>query len=196
MGAIMRQLEQRGDSLLIRRAKDGDMDAFETLVKKYQKPIYALCRRMTGEHQSADDLSQETFIKAYLSLQKFKDEKSFFSWIRKIALNNSLNYLKKRKREEPLGIREMSATENLSSSPQELPHEKLLRKNMEANFKEALEALPLDQKTVFILRVFENLSYKAIADLLNIPQGTVMSQLSRAREKLKTLLAEHLSRRS
>ncbi|MCJ7580837.1 MAG: sigma-70 family RNA polymerase sigma factor, partial [Candidatus Aminicenantes bacterium] len=82
------------------------------------------------------------------------------------------------------------------SSPQELPHEQLLRKNMEANFKEALEALPLDQKTVFILRVFENLSYKAIADLLDIPQGTVMSQLSRAREKLKTILAEHLSRRS
>ncbi|MCJ7580511.1 MAG: sigma-70 family RNA polymerase sigma factor, partial [Candidatus Aminicenantes bacterium] len=176
----MRQLEQRGDSMLIRRAKDGDMDAFETLVKKYQKPIYVLCRRMTGQHQSADDLSQETFIKAYLSLQKFKDEKSFFSWIRKIALNNSLNYLKKRKREEPLGIREINATENLNSSPQELPHEQLLRKNMEANFKEALEALPLDQKTVFILRVFENLSYKAIADLLNIPKGTVMSQLSRA----------------
>ena len=192
MGAIMRQLEQRGDSLLIRRAKDGDMDAFETLVRKYQKPIYALCRRMTGEHHSADDLSQETFIKAYLSLQKFKDEKSFFSWIRKIALNNSLNYLKKRKREEPLGIREMNTTENLNSSPQELPHEKLLRKNMEENFKEALEALPLDQKTVFILRVFENLSYKAIADLLNIPPGTVMSRLNRSREKLKILLIEYL----
>ena len=188
----MRQLEQRGDNNLILRAKDGDMDAFETLVKKYQKPIYALCRRMTGEHQSADDLSQETFIKTYISLQKFKDGKKFFSWIRKIALNNSLNYLKKRKREEPLGIRETRMTENLNSSPHELPQEQLLRKNMEVNFREALETLPLDQKTVFILRVFENLSYKAIADLLNIPTGTVMSQLSRSRKKLKTLLAEHL----
>ncbi len=188
----MTQLEQREDHKLILRAKDGDLDAFESLVKKYQKPIYALCRRMTGEHQSADDLSQETFIKAYTSLQKFKDGKSFFSWIRKISLNNSLNYLKKRKREEPLGIRETQMTENLNGSPHELPQEQLLRNSMEVNFKEALETLPLDQKTVFILRVFENLSYKEIADLLNIPTGTVMSQLSRSRKKLKTLLADHL----
>ena len=188
----MRQLEQNEDNKLIVRAKDGDMDAFETLVKKYQKPVYALCRRMTGDHQSADDLSQETFIKAYISLQKFKDRKSFFSWIRKIALNNCLNYLKARKREEPLGIRENTVTENLNSSPQELPQEQLLRNGMEVKFKEALEALPLDLKTVFVLRVFENLSYRAIADLLNIPPGTVMSRLSRSRKRLKTLLAEHL----
>jgi RNA polymerase sigma-70 factor (ECF subfamily) len=188
----MRQFEQNGDHKIILRAKDGDMDAFETLVKKYQKPIYSLCRRMTGEHQSADDLSQETFIKAFISLQKFKDGMSFFSWIRKIAFNNSLNYLKKRKREEPLGIREITVTENLNSSPHELPQEQLLRNIMEVKFKEALEALPLNQKTVFILRVFENLSYKAIADFLNIPPGTVMSRLSRSRKKLKTLLAEHL----
>ena len=188
----MRQFEQNGDHELILRAKDGDMDAFETLVKKYQRPVYALCRRMSGNHQSADDLSQETFIKAYVSLQKFKDGMSFFSWIRKIALNNSLNYLKKRKREEPLGIRETRVTKNLNSSPQELPQEQLQRNGMELKFKEALEALPLDQKTVFILRVFENLSYRAIADFLNIPPGTVMSRLSRSRKKLKTLLAEHL----
>ncbi len=188
----MRQFEQNGDNKLILRAKDGDMDAFEALVKKYQKSVYALCRRMTGEHQSADDLSQETFIKAYISLQKFKDGMSFFSWIRKIALNNSLNYLKKRKREEPLGIRETRVTENLNSSLQEMPQEQLQRNDMEIKFKEALEALPLDQKIVFILRVFENLSYKAIADFLSIPPGTVMSRLSRSRKKLKTLLAEHL----
>ncbi|MFC2167438.1 RNA polymerase sigma factor [Acidobacteriota bacterium] len=188
----MRQLEQTGDSNLILRAKNRDMDAFETLVKKYQKPIYALCRRMTGEHQSADDLSQETFIKAYLSLKKFKDKMNFFSWIRKIALNNCLNYLKKRKREEPLGIRENEVTENINGSSQESPQEQLLRNGMEEKFKEALEILPMDQKTVFILRVFENLSYKEIADLLNIPPGTVMSRLNRSRNKLKTLLAEHL----
>ncbi len=192
MEVKMRKYEKNGDKKLILRAKDGEMDAFETLVKKYQKPVYALCRRMTGEHQSADDLSQETFIKAYLSLQKFKNGMSFFSWIRKIALNNSLNYLKKRKREEPLGIREIKVTENLNSSPQELPQEQLQRNVLELKFKEAIEALPLNQKTVFILRVFDNLSYKAIADLLNIPPGTVMSRLSRSRNKLKTLLAEHL----
>lgn len=188
----MRQFEPNGDRKLITKAKTGDMNAFEALIMKYQKPIYALCRRMTGEHHSADDLSQETFIKAYTSLHTFRDGMNFFTWIRKIAINSSLNYLKSRRREEPLGARENQVTANLHGSQPELPQEKLQRKFMENKFKEALDALPLEQKTIFILRVFENLSYKDISELLSIPQGTVMSRLSRTRQKLKTVLAEYL----
>ena len=188
----MRQFEPNEDDKLISKVKEGDMKAFEVLIIKYQKPIYALCRRMTGEHQSADDLSQETFIKAYTSIQRFRTGMNFFSWIRKIAINNSLNYLKTRRREEPLGAREEKVTANLNGSQPELPQEKLQRKFMENKFQEALEALPPDQKTIFILRVFENQSYKGISEMLNIPHGTVMSRLSRARKKLKERLAEYL----
>jgi RNA polymerase sigma-70 factor (ECF subfamily) len=188
----MRQIENNGDRPLIAKAKAGDMMAFEDLIRKYQRPIFGLCQSMAGDFQSADDLSQETFIKAYHSLQSFKDGMNFFTWIRKIAVNNCLNYIKKRKREEPLGARENTVTANLLGSQPELPQEKLQRKFMENKFKEALEALPLEHKTVFILRVFENLSYKDISGLLNIPEGTVMSRLSRTRNKLKTLLAEYL----
>jgi RNA polymerase sigma-70 factor (ECF subfamily) len=191
MGARMRQEENNEERMLITRAKQGNVEAYEALVRKYQQSIYYLCRRMTGSHQSADDLSQDTFIKAYFALDRFKDGMNFFTWIRKIAVNNSLNFLKKSKREEPWG----ENVENIrghSSMGQELPQEMLQRNRMEQTFKRALKALPSEQKIVFILRVFENQSYKDIAEILNISQGTVMSRLSRAREKIKSSMAEYL----
>jgi RNA polymerase sigma-70 factor (ECF subfamily) len=191
MGARMRQEENNEERMLITRAKQGNVEAYEALVRKYQQSIYYLCRRMTGSHQSADDLSQDTFIKAYFALDRFKDGMNFFTWIRKIAVNNSLNFLKKSKREEPWG----ENVENIrghSSMGQELPQEMLQRNRMEQTFKRVLKALPSEQKIVFILRVFENQSYKDIAEILNISQGTVMSRLSRAREKIKSSMAEYL----
>jgi len=187
----MRQDEKKEELMLITQAKNGNVSAFETLVKKYQNSIYYLCRRMTGSHQSADDVSQETFIKAYFALNSFKDGMNFFTWIRKIAVNNSLNFIKVSKREEPLGDRAEKIAGN-SSMGQELPHEMLQRNQTEQKFKKALKALPPEQKIVFILRVYENLSYKEIAQLLEISEGTVMSRLSRAREKLKSMMAEYL----
>lgn len=192
MEGQMRQNEKDDEKRLIARAKEGDMEAFERLVRRYQQSIYYICRRMTGVHQTADDMSQETFIKAYFSLSRFKDEMNFFSWLRKIAINNSLNYLKSHKREELLGERENTITENASSTLQELPQETLLRNRLEQKFRKALDALPADQKTIFILRFYQNLSYKEIAQTLNLPNGTVMSRLNRARKKIRSLMADHL----
>jgi RNA polymerase sigma-70 factor (ECF subfamily) len=191
MGARMRQDDNNEERMLITKAKQGHVEAFETLVKRYQQSIYFLCRKMTGSHQSADDLSQDTFIKAYFALDTFKDGMNFFTWIRKIAINNSLNCLKKSKREESLG----DNVENIrdqSSIGKELPQEMLRRNRMEQTFKKALKTLPAEQKIVFVLRVFENQSYKEMAKILNISKGTVMSRLSRAREKIKSAMAEHL----
>lgn len=186
----MRHNEKDIEKKLIARAKEGDMDAFEFLVKRYQKSIYYLCRRMTSAHQSADDLAQETFIKAYFSLSRFKDDMNFFTWLRKIAVNNSLNYLKAHKREELLGDNKI--LENASSTVQELPQDRLQREQLEQKFRKALKALPADQKAVFILRFYEDLSYENISHMLNLPNGTVMSRLNRARKKLKSLMAGYL----
>jgi RNA polymerase sigma-70 factor (ECF subfamily) len=192
MEGEMRQNDKVAERELIFRAKEGDMEAFECLIRKYQQGIYYLCRRMTGAHQSADDLSQETFIKAYFSLKTFRDEMNFFTWLRRIAVNASLNYLKAHKREEPLGNRESEVQGNASSTLQELPQAKLQRNELEQKFKRAVDALPASQKSIFILRFYENLSYKDISEILNLPDGTVMSRLNRARKKLKSLLADHL----
>lgn len=187
----MRQ-DNSSEKRLIALAKEGDMEAFESLVRKHQKSIYYLCHRMTGTHQSADDLSQEAFIKAYLSLSSFKDGMSFFTWIRKIAVNNSLNFLKANKREELLGDNESRVPDNASSADRELPQDKLQRNRLEQKFKEALNALPVKQRIIFILRFYENQSYEEISQILDLPKGTVMSRLSRARKKLKTLLADFM----
>lgn len=187
----MRQ-ERISEKRLIEKAKEGDMEAFETLVQRYQRTIYYLCHRMTGAHQAADDLSQETFVKAYMSLSSFKDGMNFFSWLRKIAVNNNLNYLKANKREELLGDKENLIPEDASSTDHELPQDKFQKKRIEQKLKEALNALPVEQRIVFILRYYENQSYKDIAKILGLRVGTVMSRLSRARKKLKTLLDDYM----
>jgi len=160
--------------------------------RKYQRSIYYLCRLMTGAHQSADDLSQDTFIKAYTSLFAFKDGMSFYTWLRKIAVNTNLNFLKAHKREELLGEKDNTVPEDASSTHHELPPDTLQRNRLEQKLMEALDTLPADQKIIFILRFYENQSYKEISQTLNLPNGTVMSRLSRARKKLKELMADYL----
>jgi RNA polymerase sigma-70 factor (ECF subfamily) len=190
----MRPNGDANDEELIAKAKKGNMQAFETLVRKYQRPIYFLCHRLTGAPQTADDLSQEAFIKAYLALPHFIDGHDFFSWVRKIAVNNCFNYLKKWKRERPLEKQENTARHNFLSSPDESPPDAVQRNEMERTFTEVFKTLPSDQRVIFALRAFENMSYHEISQTLHIPPGTVMSRLNRARKKLKAHLAEYLRR--
>ncbi len=187
----MSRNDNQEERMLIVKAKLGDSRAYESLVKKYQKSIYFLCHRMTGAHQSADDLSQETFIKAFFALAKFKEELSFFAWIRRIAVNSTLNYLKIRNREKPLMEDNPGPAENPRLHTAR-PEKRLEHKRMEETFHEALHTLPSDQRAIFILRVYEDQSYQEIAETLDIPSGTVMSRLSRARRKLKHALSAYL----
>jgi RNA polymerase sigma-70 factor (ECF subfamily) len=188
----MRPNADVNDQNLIVRAKKGDMNAFESLVRKYQKAVYLLCHRITGAHQTADDLSQETFLKAYLALPHFINGHDFYPWIRKIALNNCFNHLKKWKRELPLNEEEKFAGSGHLSAPLESPPDAAQRVEMERKFREAFKTLPPDQKLIFSLRAFESLSYADIAETLRIPLGTVMSRLNRARKKLKVHMAGYL----
>lgn len=170
------------------------MDAFESLVRKYQQRVYALCRRLTGAHQSADDLAQETFIKAYFALARFDTQWPLYPWLRRIALNTGLNYLKARRRERPLDERTLGPRKSLFSAPADDPEEQLERAEFEAGFERAVASLPSDQRSVFVLRFHESMSYEEISRTLEVPVGTVMSRLNRARQRLKDLLADSLAR--
>jgi RNA polymerase sigma-70 factor (ECF subfamily) len=194
MGAPTRPHEHAEDAVLVRKAQQGDMDSFESLVRKYQQRIYALCRRLTGAHQSADDLAQETFIKAYFALARFDAQWPFYPWLRKIALNSGLNYLKTRGRERPLEEGTLGARRTPFSAPADSPEERLERAEFQAKLDGAVESLPADQKSVFVLRFHESMSYEEISRTLDLPLGTVMSRLNRARQKLKDLLADSLAR--
>ena len=170
------------------------MDAFEDLVRTYQHRIYALCRRLTGAHQSADDLAQETFVKAYLALARFDAQWPLYPWLRKIAVNSGLNYLKTRGRERSLENGSPGGRLAPAAARGDDPEVRLARAEFRAKLDAAVESLSADQKSVFILRFHESLSYEEISRTLDLPLGTVMSRLNRARQKLKDLLADSLGR--
>ena len=172
------------------------MEAFESLVRKYQGMIYSLCRRLVGAHQAADDLAQETFIKAYLSLSRFDTRRPLYPWLRRIAANNAFNTLKRRKRERRLDESAV-ADPPLAFSPESTrPEEKAERAEFDERFGRALDSLPDDQRSVFVLRYYEDMSYEEISRALGLPDGTVMSRLNRARRRLRTILADFLPGRA
>ena len=192
MGAPTRPNEHPDDAVLVRKAQQGDMDAFESLVRRYQQRVYALCRRLTGAHQSADDLAQETFIKAYFALDRFDAQWPLYPWLRKIAVNSGLNYLKARGLERSLDDGTLGDRGVPSAAKSDDPEERLENAEFQARLDWAVESLPADQKSVFILRFHESMSYEEISRALDLPLGTVMSRLNRARQRLKDLLADSL----
>ena len=175
---------------LIRKAKQGNLYSFEQLVKKYQKKMYRLAFRMTKNHDSADDLAQETFVKAFTSIRSFKEEYKFYPWICRICMNLSINYLKRKKftvsesELEPYKLEDKKATGD--------PMSQLIKDELMDRIERSIDKLPPPFKVVFILKVCEDLSYEQIAKSLNISVGTVMSRLFRARERLQKSLKDYL----
>jgi len=176
------------DQVLVERVLGGDNRAFEKLVEKYKKRIYYLAYKMTRDHDSADELAQESFVKAYQALSRFKKGYSFYTWIYRICVNLSINFLKKEKN---------SVSTDLISD-KELLHfsgnvsnqlERMITSEQAAIVKQALETIPPDQKAVFILKTYENMTYEQMATVMNCSIGTVMSRLYRARFKLRSALA-------
>jgi RNA polymerase sigma-70 factor (ECF subfamily) len=176
---------------LIKRAKRGDKTAFGQLVRNFQKPVYSLVWRFVRDHDAADDLTQEAFIRAYQALDSFIEGKSFRNWIFTIASNLAINSLRRRKREQPL---DQAIPESLQedSRPSSNPHNQAVASSLKDKIDQAVEKLPEEFKTVFILRIYEDMSYAEIAETLRIESGTVMSRLSRARAKLREMLKDYL----
>ncbi len=194
MGAPTRPDGHVEDAVLVRKAQQGDMDAYESLVRRYQERIYALCRRLTGAHQSADDLAQETFVKAYFALARFDAQWPLYPWLRKIAVNSGLNYLKTRGRERPLDDGPSGGRTAPRAPRGDDPVGQLENAEFQARLDRAVASLPADQRSVFVLRFHEGLSYEEIGRTLGLPLGTVMSRLNRARQKLKEQLADAMGR--
>jgi RNA polymerase sigma-70 factor (ECF subfamily) len=179
------------ESSLIRQAKGGDKHAFSELVRIHQKLVYNLVYRFCRDHDTADELAQEAFVKAYMAIGNFREEYRFASWISTIATNLALNHLRRSKRmvsTEDYPVAEIVADPNPGSDPSR----RLSDKELEEKIEEAVENLPPEFKAVFILRVHDELSYEEIAERLGIEMGTVMSRLFRARSRLKKDLEEYL----
>ncbi len=181
----------KDDIRWIRKTKKGNHKAFEKLVVKYQRAIYGLTRKMVLDHDDTNDIVQDTFVKAYTNLEQFDEQYSFYPWLHRIAVNTTLNFVEKNRR-----YRETfnHGNEVGQDSPTEVnPLTHLIHNEYQEQIALLLEKLPVEQRMVFILRTSEELSYQEIRERLDISIGTVMSRLSRAREKLKELLLSYLT---
>lgn len=194
------------DALLVKRTVAGDQKAFELLVIKYQRRIQRLIGRMVRDVDLVEDISQETFIRAYRALAQFRGEAQFYTWLYRIAINTAKKALMDLKRNPTVSENayksddddETSRIENeLTSS--ETPEAVLASKEIAEIINTAMQALPEELREAITLREIEGLSYEEISEAMNCPIGTVRSRIFRAREaisaKVKPLLENQTGKR-
>ena len=182
------------DDQLVARVQKGDKRAFDLLVLKHQFKVHAIVSKYVKDYDEVNDVVQEAFIKAYRALEAFRGESAFYTWLYRIAVNTSKNYLLARNRRPPSFDVDLGDAENaeLSSQLQNLdsPDNILSRNELDTVIDVAIKGLPADLRNALILREFEDLSYEQIADIMDCPVGTVRSRIFRAREALEEKIKE------
>ena len=173
---------------IVRRVLEGDADAFGAIVDEYQKNVYNLALRMTGNPEDAQDMSQEAFIKAFNSLASFRGDSKLSVWLYRIVSNVCLDFLRSRKRRQTVSLN-MDDGEGGSSELEipdlsAMPEEELNRRLTREAVRKGLLSLPEDQREILLLRKIEGLSYDEIAQALGLEAGTVKSRIFRARKRL------------
>lgn len=184
------------DIMLIRSALAGEQNSYERLMKKYYNLIQSLVYKMIFNKEDVEDLTQEAFIKAFNSLHKFNREFAFSTWLYKIATNNCIDYLRKKK------LTTFSIDKEISSEDDDLrfeipdeehkPDKRVMNEQRKKIIEQAIDSLPVKYKRVIILRHKEEKDYEEIAEELNIPLGTVKAHLFRARELLNKILKDKI----
>lgn len=183
------------DGDLIDLAREGDLDAFNFLVDRYQRPVYSVAIRYMRSPDLADDVTQDTFIRAYNALETFRNEdgKGFRSWLLRIASNRALDVLRASARRPADSLEAMLDNENSAWSPEdpaETPDERADRRAVRLEIEHALGELREDQRLVVILFDIEGYSYEEIAEIAGVAVGTVKSRLHRGRARLREALLE------
>ena len=177
---------------IIARVLGGDTDAFEALVTEYEKNVYHLALKMTGNTEDAADLSQEAFIKAFHSLSSFRGDSKFSVWLYRIVSNVCLDFLRRRSRRQTVSL--SMEDEDGEEAQLDIPDERqapelLLEKSMTREaVRRGLAQLPPEPRQILLLREIQGLSYEEIASALGIESGTVKSRIFRARKKLCAFL--------
>lgn len=180
------------ETKVIAEALKGNQKAYESLAERHRQAIYHIIFKIVRNNETAHDLVQETFMKAFASLGSYRSEYRFSTWLYKIAANCSIDYLRKR-RINALSLDQQIPTKDGSVSIEVPdysyhPGKELERKEQRYNIEEAIQALPDKYREVIVYRHKDDKSYEEIADLLNIPVGTVKARIFRARELLKKRL--------
>ena len=191
LGAHAGTLWMNGSEELIARARLGEDDAFQSIFDRYSRPILSFIYDMTGKRDVAEELAQETFVRAYRNLGTLNDADKLSTWLFGIARNCALEHLRSRRREEHKVEMDDPAVMNLSNS-EPLPEGALLNKEFNQVIQRALAALDEDKRTVFTLKVFHQRSYEEIADITGFSIAKLKTDLHRARREMRRRLQPYL----
>jgi len=167
------------DEELVARSRTGDMDSFNQLILRWERPIYALAYRVIGQEEDARDVAQETFLRAFRALPGFKGQAKFSSWIYRIALNLCRDWIRRKRRTpvsqmpEDLDLSELAAERGASESVEDL----VARRELSAVVEEVMALLPEEQRTAVILKEYHGMTFQEIADLQGCPLSTVKTRL-------------------
>ena len=187
------QAEQR----LVKGARTGDLEAYDSLVRRYQERIYATIYHMTANHEDATDLAQETFIKAYQALKSFKGDSSFFTWVYRIAVNKTINFLKQRKNKTYMSLNDLDFNAEHDADLVALISERTPRREvnlieLQEKLNAAMQKLSEIHRLVVTLHDVQGLSHEEIGKIMNCNTGTVRSRLFYARQQLQAYLSDYL----
>ncbi len=194
------ETSQPDDAELVERAQEGDREAFGLLVERYQEKVYSICYGKLKDEQDSHDVTQDVFVKVFRYLEDFNRNSSFYTWLYRIAVNTSIDYLRKQSRQAQVDYddsiksdEDVEGHDHLTPSTLGVdPDRAFDRKELREQMLEALESLSDKHRTILTLREVEGLSYKEMAEVLEISKGTVMSRLYHARQYFQEALEDYL----
>ena len=169
------------DYKVVRQCLEGQTDVFEKIVEKYQTPVYNAALRIVESRDDAEEITQTVFVRAFEKLEGYNPKFKFFSWLYRMAVNESLNFVSQKKQHEALSPMLVSKAKT--------PVESYQDKELSERIQEALMLLQVDYRVVIILRHFEGLTYEQMSYILDVPEKTVKSRLFTARHLLKDILS-------
>lgn len=184
------------DNAIIERVLKGEVEAYGTLVRKYQDRIYSVVANYVSNPDDATDIAQDTFVKAYMKLPSFDSSSAFYTWLYRIAVNTAIDFLRRRKSKPVDSLDDERFTiagfEPASRDPQSNPERVAVVDEQRRALRDSIGHLSNKLRTVLILHDVEGLSQEDVAQILKIPVGTVKSRISRARAELRNLLVKQL----
>lgn len=185
------------DRRFVELAKKGDLHAYDELVKRYQERIYATLYHMTSNHEDANDLAQDAFIKAYKALKSFKGDSSFYTWVYRIAVNRAINFLKQRRNRNHMSLNDAdwnveNDSDLVSLISDKTPHRDANLSELQEKLNEALQKLSEVHRMVVVLHDVQGMPHEEISKIMKCNVGTVRSRLFYARQQLQAILSDYV----
>lgn len=181
------------DDRLVQEAQRGSPDAFQTIVELYHERLYHVVLRIVPDRADAEEVLQETFLRAFRNLNRFHADSALYTWLYRIAVNAAVDLAKKNQRRRHLSLEDEDASyEALAQAEGPIPVEQMEHQEMLGFIREGIEALPERYRVILCLREYGDLSYEELMEVLELPKGTVESRLFRARAKLRDWLVRRV----